>query len=459
MRSMSHRFRWTRRTFSRNLVLGGLGAWAACKRPTEPSSELPVPRGILLITADDLGWRDLSSYGLTAIQTPNLDRLADEGVAFDHAFDVVSTCSSSRATLATGLYPHTHGVTGLTHRHPELSLSAQAPTLARALQSQGHTTALQGKWHLSANEDPPAFGYGTYLRTDIDQRIRDIQPALDFLSGTEGSFFLELNFMQTHRDLLDRFRQAPGFEVPVDDAAPPDWWGLPDWPEIREEVAGYLSQLHWMDTLVGQVLDTLEAEGLAQDVLIAFVSDNGPAFPGCKLTLYDRGIGTPLMFRWPAVLAPRWESELVSSTQVAPTLLELAGLSPLPGTQGRSLAPLLRGDPWTPTEALFAEMELHIDPKPTRAVRTQRFKYLRNLTDTPWGSGDGDRPYFTALAAEPDQRWDEPRVPEELYDLDADPLERDNLIDDPAHAGTIATLRDLLLENAAATADPRLGEL
>lgn len=455
---MSARFRWTRRDFNRSLALGGLGSLLGCGTDPTPVPRA-VPRGVLLITADDLGWRDLGAYGLTSVATPNLDRLADEGVAFDHAFDVVSTCSSSRATLATGLYPHTHGVTGLTHRHPELSLDPGAATVARTLEALGHRTALQGKWHLSAEEPPPTFGYRRYLPTDIDQRIRDVDAALAFLHDADEPFFLELNFMQTHRDLFDRFPQAPGFEVSPDDAPPPDWWGLPDWPEVRDEVAGYFSQLRWMDALVGQVLDTLDDQGLADDTLVAFVSDNGPAFPGCKLTLYDRGTGTPLMFRWPAALAPRWESELVSTTQVGPTLVELAGGTPLPGAQGRSLAPLLWGEDWTPQRAIFSEMEQHIGPKPARAVRNHRYKYIRNLTDTPWGAGDGDPPYFHALAQEPGQTWDQPRPPEELYDLDSDPLERTNLVDTTDHADVLASLRAQLRFHAVQTGDFRAGEL
>ncbi len=453
---------WTRRSFQKTLALGAVGA-LACRSADPDDSDDPSgrgPSGVLLITADDLGWRDLSSYGLTAIETPAIDRLVAEGVAFDRAFDVVSTCSSSRASLATGQYPHTHGVTGLTHRNPELSLPLGTPVLASVLREQGRRTAIQGKWHLSAEAQPDAFGYAQYLPTDIDQRIRDVDAAISFIEGLDDApFFLELNFMQTHRDIFERFEQVEGFEVPVDDATPPVWWGLPDWPEIREEVAGYLSQLRYMDALVGQVLDTLDQTGRTDDTLVVFLSDNGPAFPGCKLTLYDRGVGTPLVFRWPAALAPRWENGLVSSVQIAPTILDLLGVPGLPDAQGRSLAPLLRGEDSPPATALFSEMESHVGPKPARAVRTERWKYIVNLTDEPWGRGDGEGAWMDALALEPDQHWDEPRVPEELYDLDADPLERDNRIDDPQLADVLNELRTLLADHAARTLDPRASEL
>jgi arylsulfatase A-like enzyme len=455
--------RWTRRTFNQNLLLGAAATGLGCggdPSKAKGAETLPVPDAVLLITADDLGWRDIGAYGLTAIETPSMDRLVTEGVAFANAFDVVSTCSSSRATYATGQYPHTHGVLGLVHRHPEYSLPSDRPNLARTLADEGMRTAIQGKWHLSGVEQPESFGYDRYLKTDLDQVIRSGDEVRAYLAAREGQrFYLELNYMQPHRDIFGEFPQQEGFEVDVDDAVPPGWWGLPNWPEIREEVAGYLSRVRWMDALIGEVLDALEDAGRSDSTLIAFISDNGPAFPGCKTTLYDRGVGTPLMFRWPAALEPAWHEELVSSVDLAPTLLDLAGAPPLEGAQGRSLVPLLRGDPdWTPADALFSEMELHTSEKPARAVRTERYKFIRNLTEDKWGSGGGNGAWKDLLAEEPDQIWDEPRPPEELFDLHTDPLERVNLIEDAGHADLLADLRARLDAHMEATADFRLTE-
>ena len=104
---------WSRREFNRNALLAALSGAVGCGDGAEAMGGRPVPKGVVLITADDLGWRDIGAYGLAGIETPNLDRLVNEGVSFTRAFDVVSSCSSSRATLVTGQYPHTHGVTGL----------------------------------------------------------------------------------------------------------------------------------------------------------------------------------------------------------------------------------------------------------------------------------------------------------------------------------------------------------
>lgn len=460
---------WTRRDFHRGAL--ATAALAACGpepkgRPhsvgdSGDASASATPAGVVFITADDLGWRDLSAYGLTAIQTPNLDRLVAEGVAFSHCFDVVSTCSSSRATYVTGQYPHTHGVTGLVHRNPELSLPTDHPTSIRVMEAAGLDIAIQGKWHLAFGEWAESFGYGTYLTTDIDQVIRGSEEAVRFLTAErEQPFFLELNYMQPHRDTQGNYPQQDGYPVDETAARPPPWWGLPDWPEIRAEVAGYLSRVLWMDALIGQVLDALDQQGMSDDVLVVFISDNGPAFPGCKTTLYDRGTGTPLMFRWPAGLAPAWHDQLVPSVDIAPTLLELLGLPPLATAQGRSLAPLLRGEPFTPAAFVFSEMERHSgSPKPTRAVRTDRYKYIRNLDDAPWGDGGGNGDWKAVLAEEPDQTWDEPRPPEELFDLESDPLERTNRVDDPSLAGVLSELKAALLAHAEATGDFRAAEL
>lgn len=461
--------RWTRRQFART----GLAAAAAMACKPDPSSKAgdsgegsaapspAAPRGVVFITADDLGWRDLSSYGLTSIATPNIDRLVAEGVAFSHCFDVVSTCSSSRATYVTGQYPHTHGVMGLVHRHPDLSLPTEHPTIIRSMEAAGFDIAIQGKWHLAHGVWAEAFGYGQYLTTDIDQVIRRSDEAIAFLDQVgDAPFFLELNYMQPHRDTTGEYPQQDGYPVDEAIAVPPDWWGLPDWPEIRAEIAGYLSRLLWMDDLIGQVLDHLDAIGLAEDTLVVFISDNGPAFPGCKTTLYDRGTGTPLMFRWPAGLTPAWHDHLVPSVDLAPTLNDLLGLEPLDSFQGRSIAPLLRGEDWTPYEAVFSEMEHHAgDAKPCRAARTTRWKYVRHLSDAPYGQGGGNGDWRDRLAEEPDQTWDEPPPPEQLFDLEADPLERTNLAEDAEHADVLADMRARLQAWADETGDFRAGEL
>ncbi|NCG17593.1 MAG: sulfatase-like hydrolase/transferase [Rhodobacterales bacterium] len=455
--------KWTRREFTRDtaLLLAATGCGGGAE-PQDSASAPPRPKHVILITADDLGWRDVHSYGLTQIATPAMDRLVAEGIAFDRAFDVVSSCSSSRASFITGQYPHTHGVEGLVHRHPEMSLPTDHPTMIQPMVEAGFNTAIQGKWHVTDIATPEQFGYHRYLPTDIDQVMRHTDDAIRFIDEhAEDGFYLELNTMQTHRNLLGQFIMADGYEVEEDVAIPPEYWGLPDWPEIRFEVARYLSQVRYMDALIGEVLDHLDEVGLTDDTLIVLVSDNGPPFPGCKMSLYDRGTGTPVVFRWPAGLAPSRTNELFSTVDLAPTLLDLLGLDIPNSMEGRSFLGLFEGDAnWVSREAVYSEMEFHAGAIPTRAVRTEQYKYIRNLSSDPMGMGDANgQPYADALAELPEHPWLLERPAAELYDLAVDPLERTNLIDDPGYADVLETLRTLMIENAEATRDPRAPEL
>jgi N-sulfoglucosamine sulfohydrolase len=438
------------------LALGGL----ACGGEARPPGGAPGPN-VLLVTADDLGWRDLSSYGNADVETPNIDRLAAEGTRFTRAFGVASSCSSSRAALTTGQYPHTNGVTALTHRHPTRMLPPWHDTLADALADAGYRTALAGKWHVAPYLPTGWYGYHERMGGPVDMWIRDVGPVLDFVRrNRDRPFHLELNFMQTHRNDAGAFSFDPGFPVDPAAIAIPAYLHLPDWPEIREDLARYYSQMLAMDAMVGALLDLLDELGLAERTLVVFVSDNGPPYPGAKMTLYDRGIATPLLVRWPGrVPAGSVRDALVSTIDLAPTILEAVGRPVPDAMQGRSFLPLLLGHaPDVHREAVFAEMTGHVHPIPTRAVRDARWKYVRNLSDVAIGLDQlHDREWAHRLCERPDQPWTRPRVPEELYDLAADPHEQRNLATDPAHAGTLETMRARLDAHLRETADPMLG--
>jgi arylsulfatase A-like enzyme len=184
-----------------------------------------------------------------------------------------------------------------------------------------------------------------------------------------------------------------------------------------------------MDAMIGQVLAKLEELGLREKTLVGFVSDNGPPFPGNKLTLYDRGIGTPLLLRWPGKIpAGAVNESLVSTIDLMPTLLEAAGC-PSPGGPGESLLSLIRGESRRPArDAIFAEMTYHVDYLPMRAVRTAKWKYIRSYSDDAVGLDQcSHMDWAQRLCEAPSQGWTRPRVPEELYDLESDPNEQVNL--------------------------------
>jgi arylsulfatase A-like enzyme len=442
------------------VAAGALSSFTGCSDSASPP---PIPPNIVLITADDLGWRDLGCFGDEQVQTPNLDTLCEAGVRFTNAFVTASSCSASRASLLTGQYPHTNGVDGLVHRHPEKSLPPGYPTLASLLAGAGYRTAIQGKWHLSARDDPEALGYHENLSDAYEQLISndlDVEKSLAFIERNQGNqFYLEINSKHNHRLPNGEFEFDPDFPVDPDSLRPPDYWHLPDWPEIRLELAKYYSQTQRLDWIVGQVINKLNDLGLAETTIIVFLGDNGPPFPGAKMTQYDRGVGTPLIIQGSSIVRSVAPIEgLTSTIDLMPTLLEAAGV-PIPdGVEGQSFLSLLTGrESNGAREAVYSEMTYHVDYLPSRAVRANNWKYIKNYSDNPVGLDEcADKEWAQRLAESPDQPWLLPRVEEELYDLREDPNEQVNLVSDPDSAQVLAQMRELLREHMDATGDPFL---
>lgn len=409
---------------------------------------------IILITADDLGWRELGCYGNNDIKTPNIDAIACDGVRFTNAFVTAPTCSASRASIITGQASHSVGVHGLTHRHRQYQMSPEIPTLPRILSDAGYHTGIQGKWHVAPFKSVKKYGY---QRRMSFQKIKNSNMARRFISANKTSpFYLELNFMQTHRLSDGNFKMAPEFPVDPNSFKVPSYWQIPDWPEVRQDVAGYYSQAAGMDKIIGEIMGHLESEALADNTLVIFVSDNGPPYPGCKTTCYDRGIGTPLILRWPDGL-PRGNSvdALASTIDILPTCLH-ALKHPLPNTaQGRSLLHAARGDQSEIHDAVFAEVTYHVKFTPMRAIRTKEWKYIENLDSTPTGLDQNEKfEWAQRIAQLPGQRCCVERPAEELFHIAQDPDEKVNLASDPKYTAAKTKLKERLHQWRKETRDP-----
>jgi N-sulfoglucosamine sulfohydrolase len=413
----------------------------------------PAPPNIVFVVLDDVGYAALPSYGNPYVDTPTIAGLGQQGMLFRNAFLASSSCSPNRGVYLTGQYPHTNGLTGLVHRYPELALPSDQPTLPWLLRSFGYACGFQGKWHVS-DEHPSIYGYDEYLNDITGTRyITSAEHAIDFIERhASRPFFLELDFMETHQ----RWKEHAGLEVDADAIASLEHWMMPDWPEIRELAAQYFSELRYVDMILGQVLDALAAQGLERTTMVVLTSDNGAPFPGNKITLYDRGLRTPLIVRWPDIVPAATISDAIVSSVDVPVAMAMAAASQTTSAmQGDArLFDVLRDPTRTFRDSVYAEMTYHVDYVPARAVRTDRWKYILNLSPDPWGLGSfADAEWATALLALPGHDWNDPRPPVELYDLAADPHEVDNLADRSEHAYVREEMHERLLVLAAQTHD------
>lgn len=406
---------------------------------------------VLFITADDIGWKDLSCDGNTNIKTPHLDSLAAEGIRFENAFGVSSSCSSSRASFVTGQYISTHGVDGLTHRYPTKQLSPFHLTMAGAFKRAGYHTGIQGKWHVAPFIPIGFYGYKDYLGTPMPwNHISDtkkIDRYFEKRSRDEKPFYLELNLTDTHRSSGGIFEKDPEFSVDPEAIKAPDYMGMPNWPEIREDLALFYAKVQRSDKLVGETLEALRRHGLEENTIVIFVSDNGAPFPGNKMSLLDRGIGTPLIIRFPGRIEEgRVSSALVSTIDIMPTVLELCQVEIGKKVEGRSLVPLLKDSNLDHhREHVVAEMNCHVKSIPMRSVRTKDWKAILNLSDSPLGLDDLERVAWAEKLCElPDHPWKKPRVPFELYDLKNDPQEKTNLAGRAEYAAVEKRFRKIL---------------
>jgi len=408
---------------------------------------------VLFLHSHNTG-RHVQPYG-HIVPTPNLQRLAEQGVLFRQAFASAPTCSPSRASFLTGLNPHSAGMLGLAHIG--FGQSEYPQHITHRLKSVGYHTIHCGIDHTIRNGHwtEPYKGYDR----NLGQRIEcgaDVAPAVaEFLrSKPKQPFFLSVGLRETHTP----FAEPDPHNHPAEDeryCLPPR--PLPDAPEIRRDTAGFKASARIMDDAYGQILHALDAAGLSENTLVCCFSDHGLQFPRNMCNLTDHGLGVYLIMRGPGgFTGGKVVDAMVSLMDLVPTACELAGVEKMEPVHGRSLLPLIRGETTKLHEQLFGEVTYHAAYEPMRSGRTERYKYIRRWEKREklvLPNTDDSRTRRFLL----DHGWrDQPREQEMLFDLVFDPDEMDNLISRPEMDSTAEDMRSRLDRWMHETNDPLL---
>ena len=418
------------------LLLTLFGGKASAAEPAAPDR----PNFIVFI-ADDLAWNDVGCYGNPAVRTPVMDALAMDGMRFDAAYLTCSSCSPSRCSILTSRYPHNTGAAEL-----HLPLPAERILASQPLGEAGYHTMAIGKWHLgNAVEDQFDVVRPSKPATMGDAWVRAIRER-----PRDRPFFMWAAHSDPHRGY------QPGTVDPPHDpqsvVVPPF---LPDDPTVRQDLANYYDEVSRFDSHIGMVMDELRHQNVAEQTVVFVISDNGRPFPQCKTMVTVPGVRTPMVVHAPGrVRAGTSTDRVVSSIDLMPTILELAGVT-IPETfQGVSITHVLKDPAATVRQAAFAEHNWHDYQAFERSVISERYLYVRNWLPNLSGSPPADAvksPTFAAI-----QRLDgsgkltavqrrplEFHRPEEfLFDLREDPLCLDNLLDEPSIAPELRSVAD-----------------
>ena len=424
---------------------------SASGEATNPMAKQP---NILHLITHDTG-RHLECYGAD-VRTPNINGLAEEGVKFTNCFCAAPQCSPSRASMFSGLMPHSNGMMGLAHRG--FSLKPDVQYLPQLLARHGYNTFLFGIQHEAQQQDsesaddtngPGRLGYGKVLRA-ASNSCADVVPLLDeFLCGGHPEpFFVSAGFSETHRPF-------PVVGNPPETLRAPPF--LPDEEAVRKDLAGINVLVERVDHYVGEVLTTLKRAGLDDNTLVIFTTDHGIAFPGAKATLLDPGIEILLIMRGPCGFeGGRQIGALLSNLDLTPALLEYLGMPILAEMQGISFLPVLRGEVAEVREEVPVELTYHAAYDPMRGIRTRKHKYIRSFEVRPFYLAPNVDDGFSKELSRQRGCFSTLRPFEFLFDLEEDPLERQNLVGSPDAAGVLETFRERLVRWMEQTEDPLL---
>ena len=478
--------------YFRNLILICLVVLAclSCK------SHSKSPNFILLLT-DDQSYH-LSMLGVPGLSTPNIDQLASQGVFFEKAYSASASCAPCRTAILTGMHSHSNGHWRNTHgpnlKSPEIEFTKDAkvqdkkgvhediPTLVELLKRNGYYTGITEEWHLS-----PAWKFPYKFKDKANLTPKGSAKAVnDFIDKADGKpFFLQANVDNTHRPYRKHanLNKDLPFVNPKDVNVPPHW---PDTEKTRQDYAEYLTTVQHADAVIGAIINEVEKAGLLEDTYFIYTSDQGFCYHRAKATAYDWGVHVPMSITGPGIEQDIRTKALVSHIDIMPTILDFADIHIPQSVQGKTLRPILEGKSKDVGRTTIGsehnahgpgEQEYH----PTRSITDGhvllmwniRYHVVPDFNIDEWATAPDARktergPAWMPWDATPSDAWQNNafediifhkeeyplaykllkesmfRPEYELYDLELDPYETNNLIDDPEFASVVKDLRQEL---------------
>jgi N-sulfoglucosamine sulfohydrolase len=433
-----------------------------------PAADEPKRLNLLVITADDMNADSGGWNGNSLGTTPNLDTFAKSAHRFVRGHVTVPICQPGRSALLTGRVPHRNGALGFQ------PIRRDVPTLVEVLRDKGYYTAVLAKAaHMTPAEKFPWHAIGEQALGKRPTKFAEAFRGMLAAAAKEGKpFFINANICDPHRPFVSGDGKKAKADEPLygarvyrpDEVTVPAF--LENLPPVRDEIAQYCSSVSRFDVAFGLVTKELTAAGRDADTVVVFLSDHGMSFPFAKATVYHNGTWSPVLIRIPGMGSPQTRPEFVSSVDVMPSVLELLGVPPPAGMDGRSWVPLLRGETQPDRDFVVTHVNTVSSGKSfaQRCVRTKD----RALLFHAWVGGPN--PFrveamnglsFAAMNASPDPAI-RARVsqlvvgePLMLFDTVADPSERTNRIADPKYAKDRDELGAKLLAHMTKTDDPQ----
>ena len=459
-----------RREFLRNVAAGSLGGSVVTQTLTAGRSlgaTTDARPNILFAISDDQSWAHAGVAGDPVVKTPTFDRVAREGVRFTRAFCASPSCTPSRGAILTGQAPWQLKENGNLWSTLRKEFAVYPDLLEKAGYTVGHTRKGWGPGRLppgGRERNPAGQGFRNFER--FYEQVPDGKPFCFWFGSVDPHRPYKKGSGVKSGKSLDRVKVPPF---------------LPDVPEVRSDILDYFVEIERFDREVGQIIQLLERDGQLDNTLVVVTSDNGMPFPRAKANLYDYGARLPLAVRWPKrVKGGRTLDDFIGFTDFAPTFLEAAGLKPPVDMTGRSFLDLLTSDKTgridPKRDKVFTGRERHAWVRagglgyPCRAVRTDRFLYIRNLEPDRWPAGDPDR--YGDIDRSPSKAYmmanrNAKRVShlfqlafarrpaEELYDLQKDAAQMNNVAPMREYAQAKAKLRAELDAWMVRIKDPR----